>query len=496
MNRIPLLTLISIGSMLMSMAVQVVTAIRLGVGAERDALFVAMSVPLFINLLLVSTVGVVITPVVLRHRIMAARRQMGMKVFAGLTVATVLLAALVHAFNTSFVHVLAPGFDVLRHTLTVELLSLAVVMLPVQAASSVLGGYLMAQERILVPNLSLAAGNAVTLAALCLVGQALNAWDVVVATLAGALLVLVVQLLALRRAEVTPLANTDRQDGSAPAGLYKQAMPLVISGLVSRSMPFVERNLASGMGMGTISCLGYASYMISFLVNATTAPTATAYFARMCNLWNEGKREEVGMILEKNLLWVVSVALTGAGLFILASAEVFAALPTGNRLTNLDVVEFVAYGQILMVAFVFLACGGLLSRLFYVAGASMQMAFLDCLATGCYVVAAYFLAQGFAGRGLAVSVSLHAVIVTGLFIVWARRQFKTHLRGVFFRRLAGISAKWSVVFAGAVALKHIAVPGLNALTGALATGFIYIIAVAWVLRRTWSLSDIYASNRD
>lgn len=52
-----------------------------------------MSLPLFINVLLVSTVGVVVTPAVLSHRIMATRRQTIMKAFVGLTVTTVLLAA-------------------------------------------------------------------------------------------------------------------------------------------------------------------------------------------------------------------------------------------------------------------------------------------------------------------------------------------------------------------------------------------------------------------
>jgi putative peptidoglycan lipid II flippase len=496
LKRIPLLTLISIVSMLVSMAVQVVTAVRLGAGLERDALFVAMSVPLFLNTLLVSTVGVVITPAVLSHVSVALQRRMVIKVLTGLTLATLLLAAAIFALDTHFVHLLAPGFDGRRHALTVELLGYAVVMLPVQAASCVLGGYLVAQERILVPNIALGLGNSFVFGGILAMGESLTSAGVVLATLGGSGLALIIQAQALARwrpaAEEFPA--TSSASGVAASSFYRQALPLVFSGLVSRSMPLVERNLASSMGVGTISCLGYAGYLVYFLVNATTAPTATAYFARMCQLWNQGQRKEVGRILERNLLMVISIALAGGGMFILTAAELFEALPRVGRLSALDVTEFVTYSQILMVAFLFLACGGLLSRLFYVAGASIRMAYLDCLATGCYVVTAYLLAQHYGGRGLALAVSLHAVIVTMLFVVWARRQLEDALRRTFLLRVLGVAVRWGLVFSVAMAAKLLSPAVMPQKTSILFVGSAYLAGITWVLCYSGLFSRVLPSR--
>ena len=476
--------------MLTSMAVQLVIAMELGAGAERDSLFVAMSVPLFLNMLLVSTVGVVITPAVLSHRDPAVQRRMVLRVLLYLGLGTAALAGTLYGVRAAFVDLLAPGFNGANRALTTELLAVAVMIMPVQAAASVLGGYLVARERILLPNVALSAGNTLTLAGILCLGRALTARDVVLATLAGAVLVLVIQAVALfvRRASLDSAVEADGTPGTGFGRFYKQAMPLVLSGLVSRSMPLVERNLASSMGVGTISWLGYAGYMVYFLVNATTAPTATAYFAPMCNLWNEGRREQVGAILESNLLIVLTVALTGGGLFVVAGSEVLQALALNTKFTPADVAEFVTYGRFLMVAYVFLACGGLLSRLFYVAGASLQMAVLDCLATGFYVVAAFLLARGFTGRGLAVAVSLHSIVVTALFVRWARRQFVQRLRGEFFGRVTGVALKWSAVFAAALAGKHLS--GLPEIPGTALGAAVYALGAAWLVRIVWRQSGV------
>jgi putative peptidoglycan lipid II flippase len=497
LKRISILTLISIFSMLTSMAVQVIIAIQLGAGAERDSLFVAMSVPLFLNLLLVSTVGVVITPAVLSHSLPEEQRRMVFRVLVCLALATSILAGFMYGVRASFVDLLAPGFNRGNRVLTAELLAVAVIMMPIQASSSVLGGYLVARERILVPNLALTAGNMVTLGCIVVIGRSLQALDVVLATLAGAVLVLLTLTAALflQPAGAGPAREMSGIQGAGIARFYRQAMPLFLSGLISRSMPFVERNLASTMGVGTISCLGYAGYLVSFLVNATTAPTATVYYSRMCILWNEGKREQVGSILEKNLLMVMTVSLMGAGLFVIAGGEILQAFLLNTKFRTLDVMEFMTYSRILMVAYVFLTCGTLLSRLFYVVGSSKQMALLDCVGTGIYIFAAFQLARSFGGRGLAIAVSLHSIVVTALFVLWARRQFKDRLRRELLAAVTGMVAKWSLIFALALALKYLAGQGASGGSATVVGAVAYAGGAAWVIRSVWGQFGIRWNER-
>lgn len=452
-KRVASLTALNVASMLASLGIQVVTAIYLGAGWERDALFVAMSVPVFLNSLLVSTIGVMVTPAVISSCSIGEQHQKATAVMISLALATAIVAGLIYLARARCVSLLAPGFTATDQAFTGRLLTVAAAIIPVQATACVASGYFVARDRVLLPAFALALGNTLTLASLVLMGASLSAESVILASLLGASLTLGIQLAVFIKERLMK-----RLPGPVnlpnPGSVYRRALPLVFSGLVSRSSPLIERHFASSLETGSISCLGYAGYLVNFLVNATSGPIATASYAKICQLWNVGNREEAGRILEKNLQHVLGASLAVAGLVVLVGGDGFRLLLRSTKFTPAEIEHLAIYCDILMTSYVFLACGGLISRLFYAAGRSLKISMLECTGAVFYVVTAYWLSHVLEAKGLAIAASLNSVVVVSLFLLWAYRQFRSCLRREFALRLRSLVLRWGLAFMAAITGKY------------------------------------------
>ena len=73
--RLVVLTALGVLLMLCNLGVQAETVMFLGAGYERDILFVAMSVPLFVNTLTTASFGAVTTPTVLQFSALLIGKQ-------------------------------------------------------------------------------------------------------------------------------------------------------------------------------------------------------------------------------------------------------------------------------------------------------------------------------------------------------------------------------------------------------------------------------------
>jgi putative peptidoglycan lipid II flippase len=454
LKRISLLTFVNILAMVTNMGNQVVTAIYLGAGPERDALFVAMSVPLFLNTLFAGSIGVSLTPGILACRSLAAQCQTALWTLISLVGGTSILVGCFYLLGPNLVRLLAPGLDFHHQIETVRLLPLSLALIPIQAATCVLSGYMIAADRVFFPSSALLLGNCVTLAGMVLAGNSLTPAKIALLTLVGASCVTIVQGAVLfKDLRTAPAGITEGSKNVLR--VYRQAMPLILSGVFGRSNSLIERRLASSAGPGTISCLGYAGYLVTFLVNATAGPAASAFFARICDLWNREEREEVGRVLERSLYYVITVSLTLAGFVVILFPDVAPLILQRTKFTASGAAELISYSQILMISYVCLSAGSVLSRLFYAAGRSYTVSVLDCCSIVFYIIVASFMAYLKNGVGLAIASGLYGLFIVIMFYLWAVRQFRTRLRSEFISTVGAIGLRWLIAFLLAIGLKYL-----------------------------------------
>lgn len=484
LRRIGGLTVLNVALMLSNVTIQALLAAFLGAGGERDALFVAMSVPLFLNTLMVASLGTVATPTILAHKDPRKQQRAADRILGRVVLGSIVVAAALWGIRSLLVSLLAPGFDEAQRISTGHLFALTLPIIPLQGATSIIAGYWIAQERVFLPSGALLLGNVVTASVILRHGQGLAAMHVAAALLLTAGFVLLAQATPyfVRRYRLVSLRS--EQPSKEPVrGQFRQSGLLMLLNAVSRSTPLVERRLASGLDRGTLSCLGYAGYLVSFLVNATTAPAATAYFATLLRQWNAGNQNEVKRFLERGLVLTFACSLAVAGLVLLLFGEAAKAVVPWTKFTVGKMDELIAYVRILMTAYVFLACNSFVSRIFYVSGRFIQAAVLDCASIAFYFAGALGLTPAYGGYGLAFALCVYSFGQAVLIYFAVRRTFDFHLSKTFHLQFALLGAVWGAAMLIGHLVKTLLAGKLNELSSAgLGVLFYLVVLCAGTLK--------------
>jgi peptidoglycan biosynthesis protein MviN/MurJ (putative lipid II flippase) len=427
--KVSALTFVSIVLMVTNLGVQALIAIRLGAGRDRDCLFVAMSIPVFINALLVGSLGAMITPAILAHRSITLQKRSTNRILFEVTGGALVLASVLFWMRKSLIHLLAPGFSEIQQTFAVDLCTYTLASIPFQIVTSALQGYWIARERIFLPSLCLLAGNFTIILLILSAGLQINAQLVAIANFWGALVACMIPLFAYLLETIPKEAKVQEAGRAETPNFYAQLSPLLLSGMVGRSTTLIERRLASPLNSGTVSCLSYAGSLMSFLVSATTSPVATAYYSRLCRSWNEGDIAVIELFLQKGIRLVLICSLALAGLIVLTFDQAMQFILPWTRFTPANAEEITTYVYILMVAYVSLACSSFIARIFYISGRFLQASLLDCGGFLIYLTFAIVLQRYFGGFGLAVATSVYALSLLIIFLLTISYSF-----GISFRR--------------------------------------------------------------
>jgi putative peptidoglycan lipid II flippase len=445
-GKITTLTGLSLALMLTNLATQAAIAIFLGAGPARDALFVAMSIPLFLNTLVIASVGTVATPSIIAHGAGSRQQWAADRLLVSVTTVAVVLALTLYLCRGGLVELLSPGFGPSQRELTRNLFTYTLAIIPFQAATSVLSAYWLAVERVLWPSFSLLLGNIFTVSIIAWIGQTLSATQTAISYFGGAALVCLIQGIAYAACRHTlGGVKPDKQSSGKIRHAGRQSVMLMLLGAVSRSTSLIERRLASNLNSGTISCLGYAGYVISFLVNATATPTATAYYSKLCRDWTANNHIEIKRFMERGLTLVVGSCLLVSGLIIILMEAVLNFLLPHTRLTAENGIELQLYIYILLPAYLCLASSSFVSRLFYISGRFIQAAMLDCAALVIYIVFAFGLAAGFGGRGLAAATTIYALVLALLVFYALKKSIGFSFSRTFWLHITEITIFWILV---------------------------------------------------
>lgn len=440
-TKITILTALGVLLMLSNLAIQGQMAAFLGAGSERDVLFVAMSVPLFLNTLMTASFGAVTTPAVLAYPGAAHQRLTALRMLFWLVLASLLLAAAIVMARAGVVGLLAPGFAPEQAEQAGRLLALAALNIPLHAVASILSGYWIARERVFRPVASLLLGNAVATGLIAAAAEGLTSRYVVLALLAGNALATSIQLAMLVGERTKGPAHGPAPRLSAKQ-IYRGSLPLAAASAVGRAGPLIERNIASHLGTGTISLLGYASQLMLFLVNTTTSPAATVFYAQMCRDSGDGRKAYITEFLRRGGTLVIGGSMLISGLVVLGGEEALRVVQPYTKLTVADVGELAHYWRLLLPAYVCLALGSFVARALYAASEFLLAALLDCMAVAVYAVTAPFLGRHYQGTGLILAASANALLLLGLIVFVVARRLGLRLGSDFWIRLLLMVLGW------------------------------------------------------
>ncbi|NPV90671.1 MAG: murein biosynthesis integral membrane protein MurJ [Firmicutes bacterium] len=336
-------------------------------------------------------------------------------------------------FSGELVAVIAPKFSPEAAALTAELTRIMFPIVLLAAVSMLLGGVLNSLQHFALPALSSVVFSlTVTVAALAMGGsKEVGIRVVAVSTVIAILLMVAVQVPALRGRRLRYFPSLSlKQEGIKQLGILMG--PVVLNNAVQQFYILVEKFLASGLVVGSISALNYANKLLFLPFNLFAMSINIAIFPSLAEHAARNDREALGRTtaMGLKLIGLLTIPAT-VGMLALAGPVVRLVYQRGefNALSTLMTTRALYFYLLGLFA---LGGYNVLNRAFY----SLQDTRTPLVIGVCSVLAntlfAWLLVGPMQHAGLALAVALAANFNLVLSYLYLRRR----LPGLSLRELA------------------------------------------------------------
>lgn len=402
--------------------VMMVLAARFGAGREMDAFFAASTIPQLVTAVLVAALTTTFIPVYIEAR---SREESAAWKLASVSSNVIFLALAVFALfaagaSRNLMALVNPGFDEGTLSITSSLFRIIVFSSIFTGTSITLTSLHYAHKEFLRPCLAQGFNSLVTLLVVIFTGKAYGIMSVAIGTLLGSLLQFLYLLpVLLRRGRYSPSLDIGRREVIRLGTLM---LPLLLGSIFYKANPVVERFIASELGEGNISYLGYAFKIITLLHLVLTQGLSTAILPRMSEQTAAREVEGLKEIISKGFRAMVLVAVPMTVALVLARAEIVRLVFERGGFTR-QATDAVALA---LVAYLGYFVVGLLSVPVVNALYSLQetalVAGIGIAGFILYVVMAFLLSSRLSYVGIALAVSLQYIINLVVFFAILRKK--------------------------------------------------------------------------
>lgn len=294
-----------------ALLVDVAVAAKYGLGADTDALFIALTIPQLLASVLGSATNPVLVPLLSATRMESGERE-GWRVFSNLvnlsTISLAVIAAVGIVCSPLLISASAPGLHSESRRIAMSLSRILFAIVAVAGLAELMKAMLNSYRRFAVPAASYCVRYVVVFLAIVFSGDGLGIQAVALGYIAG----YAVQVLVLSGALVSlggryyplfqPGHPTVRQAGRSFA-------PLFMSQMMGQSNIWVERFLASFLPPGSVSALVYARRVLRALTLALVNSVSRALLPRFSLLASKATLQELRRSVSLGLKLTLGICL-------------------------------------------------------------------------------------------------------------------------------------------------------------------------------------------
>lgn len=431
------LAILTVGSVtlfvkLAATAKELFIASRFGVSDELDAFLIAYMLPAFSVAVLGGAFQVSFVPAWVQ-----SRERDGIEAANRLTSnATMLSASMLAAFTLILglafpllEPLVASGFSPAKLALTRELFYGLLPIIALGGVASLWSSVLNAGERFVLAGL-IPLATPIAVVALLVARPGTDPRVLVAATVAGALLELVLLGLAMRRHGLRVLPRWHGLDDTTRTAV-RQYFPMVAGSLLMGSTAVVDQAMAAMLGPGAVSALGYGNKIVGFVVGIAAVAIGTAVLPSFSAMvaraeWNALRRT---MRFYSLLIAATTIPLTIALAWL--SEPIVRILFERGAFTAADsaLVGDVQRMFVLQIPFYLLAILGV--RLVSALGKNQVISTVAAINVVLNVVLNLILSRYYGVAGIALSTSIvYAVSCTLVFVslAWMTRERRDGIR--------------------------------------------------------------------
>jgi putative peptidoglycan lipid II flippase len=246
-------------SLLAGLASQVATAYLFGAGTEMDAFFTALTIPLYLQIVLLGGLPFVVIPAFVNEENSgnedAAWSLTGtlLWVSCGLLFLIAIACAI---FSRGIINLTAPGFGEMKSVLSSQMLTIMMFSVPFIGISSFTSGVQNVRGKYFSPATATAIGSIGNLVILLSLHSHMGPMALAWGNLGAAILqacVTAVPVISHGWKRLLPLSDPRVKE------IFKLISPFILFGLITSSRLIFERFFASGLPDGQLSYLGYAN---------------------------------------------------------------------------------------------------------------------------------------------------------------------------------------------------------------------------------------------
>lgn len=408
-------------SLLAGLASQVATAYFFGAGSEMDAFFTALTIPLYLQIVLLGGLPFVVIPAFVNEENSGHEEDAwaltGTLVWftGGLLLA---MAVVGSVFSSKIIELTAPGFGAEKSEMASHMLSILIFSVPFMGLSSFTSGVENIRGRYFWPAAATAIGSIGNLIILLALHSSLGpialAWGNLVAAV---LLASITTIPVFMHGWKKPLRLNDPR----LIEIYKLITPFIFFGLITSSKLIFERYFASVLPDGQLSYLGYANKISNIFVILLATSIASAIFPAMARAYSlEGinglvKQSDYGLRI------TFAVALPAVTLISVLSVPLIKLLFERGAFLSVTTLSVSLIIPIVMVNDVlFRMVNNMIGRTFFVLKDTLTTNLISSLTILIYIFTAKTLTQWWGYWGLALAQPIQAgfsILIMGFLLI-------------------------------------------------------------------------------
>jgi putative peptidoglycan lipid II flippase len=379
----------NIASRLLGVLRETVKAGLFGATGSVGALEVAARVPTLIyDLLVGGMINAALVPVFSEYTRPERRADLWCLVNALLTLAVIVLSALVllgELLAPQIVWLMAGGLSPALREEAVRLLRLMLPAIVFLNVAGIVSGVLYALKRFTLPALTAAAYNALIVVMALLLGPRLGVTSMALGLLAGAATQVVLQWPGLRDAHLRFLLEAGHPGLRRIGRLY---VPIALGLVVDMLGVALSYNLASRTGDQSIPWMQFSATLIQFPLGLVSLAISIAILPTLSRQVRDERQEEFKATLAQGLRLVLALTIPATvGLWVLATPIVALVFEHGS-FTSADTVATVAALRFHLVGLIFAAVDQPLIFCFYARKDTWTPAMVGVVTVILYVILA------------------------------------------------------------------------------------------------------------
>jgi putative peptidoglycan lipid II flippase len=438
-----LITLISLVGQGVGFVTQQFLASYYGVGKELDAFLASLTLPQYATTILLGSLASVFIPVFIRTQTARGPEEAWKLASAVINLTAVLLGLVSLAAMVAspwLIRTTTPGLDSDQLALAARMARIVWPTVCLASFITLLSSLYQVAGAFSWQAITPVVGSVVNLALIILLSGTMGGVALAVAYTASFVIqaVLLVPVLAARGNGFS--LRTFRHDDAAM--VLRLLAPLVLSSMICKITPVLDRYLASSMPEGSISSIGYASRIMTFIASVLSAGIGTVIFPKLSSFSAADDVDGMRAAIVKGLkqVWVfvapaIAIGIVGAGPFI-------ALLLQRGKFTRADSAAVSSLLQIYLLAVAGATLGSVTSKVFYAKQRSNLVSVVGVVESLLYVGYTTALARAYGLHGIAIGYVIYFTLSVLWQVVVIDRYFEGFVRSAlpFFLKVGAAAA--------------------------------------------------------